>query len=66
MLGLRLVEGLSLNDFARRYGRTFASVFGARLADVTELGLVEVRDDWIRLTERGRLLGNEVFERVLP
>ncbi|HEV7129584.1 MAG TPA: radical SAM family heme chaperone HemW, partial [Ktedonobacterales bacterium] len=66
MLGLRLVEGLSLNDFARRYGRTFASMFGARLADVTELGLVEVRDDWIRLTERGRLLGNEVFERVLP
>ncbi len=66
MLGLRLVEGVSLTDFALRYGQSFDEVFGARLADVAALDLLEQQDDHIRLTERGRLLGNEVFARVLP
>lgn len=66
MLGLRLVEGVALRDFALRFGQSFDGVFGARLADVADLGLLEQRDDHVRLTERGRLLGNEVFARVLP
>jgi oxygen-independent coproporphyrinogen-3 oxidase len=66
MVGLRLVEGLVLPDFAARFGRTFAEALGARVADVLALGLLEERGDHLRLTERGRLLGNEVFERVLP
>ncbi len=66
MLGLRLVAGLSLPDFARRFGRSFADVFGDRLAEVRALGLLEQAGDLLRLTERGRLLGNEVFERLLP
>jgi oxygen-independent coproporphyrinogen III oxidase len=66
MVGLRLVEGLALPDFAARFGRTFAETLGARVADVRALGLLEEHGDHLRLTERGRLLGNEVFERVLP
>ena len=66
MLGLRLVGGVSLGDFARRYGRSFDDVFGSRLAETRALGLVEQQGDRLRLTDRGRLLGNEVFERVLP
>jgi oxygen-independent coproporphyrinogen-3 oxidase len=30
------------------------------------LGLLEMNDGRIRLTRRGRLLGNEVFYRFLP
>jgi coproporphyrinogen III oxidase-like Fe-S oxidoreductase len=33
---------------------------------MTELGLLEMEDDNLRLTARGRLLGNEVFQRFLP
>lgn len=66
MLGLRLVDGLSLSDWAARFGEPFERTVGARLADVWAAGLLEQRGDHIRLTERGRLLGNEVFERVLP
>jgi oxygen-independent coproporphyrinogen III oxidase len=66
MVGLRLVEGLSLPDFAARFGCTFDEALGARVADVRALGLLEERDGHLRLTQRGRLLGNEVFERVLP
>jgi oxygen-independent coproporphyrinogen-3 oxidase len=66
MLGLRLSEGVDLRRFAARFGIAFEAVFGARLAEVTSLGLAEYGDGRLRLTERGRLLGNEVFERVLP
>jgi oxygen-independent coproporphyrinogen-3 oxidase len=66
MLGLRLTDGVELDAFATRYGVAFDAVFGERLAEVTSLGLLEYDDGRLRLTERGHLLGNEVFERVLP
>mgnify|MGYP001483032505 CR=1 FL=1 len=70
MLALRLDEGLSLDGFRARYGRDFDAVFSGRLARVTAAGLLERNEAtdgwWLRLTARGRLLGNEVFERLLP
>jgi len=66
MMGLRLTGGLPLATFAARYGQTFTSVFGERLADVAALGLLEMTDGVARLTSQGMLLGNEVFERLLP
>ncbi len=66
MVGLRLVEGLDLVAFATRFQYDFFEVFGAQLADVSALGLVERVGDMFRLSERGRLLGNEVFVRLLP
>jgi oxygen-independent coproporphyrinogen-3 oxidase len=66
MLELRLTDGVELDAFASRYGVAFDAVFGERLAEVTSLGLLEYDDGRLRLTERGHLLGNEVFERVLP
>ncbi len=66
MLALRLNEGLSLSLFERRYGITFDQAFGKRLGPVEAAGLLERVNGWIRLSERGRLLGNEVFLRLLP
>jgi oxygen-independent coproporphyrinogen-3 oxidase len=69
MLRLRLTEGLPLEDFAARFGRSFESVFGERLAEVLALGLIEITagaHGSVRLTPRGMLLGNEVFARLLP
>jgi oxygen-independent coproporphyrinogen-3 oxidase len=66
MLALRLNEGLSLALFERRYGRSFDAVFAERLALVEAAGLLERVDGRVRLSERGLLLGNEVFERLLP
>jgi oxygen-independent coproporphyrinogen-3 oxidase len=66
MLRLRLTAGLPLAEFARRYARSFESVFGERLRDVVALGLVEFGEGVVRLTPRGMLLGNEVFARLLP
>ncbi len=64
--GLRLNDGISLAEFAERFGRSFEQVFDERLAEVRDLALIETVGDRVRLTEHGRLLGNEVFERLLP
>ena len=64
--GLRLNDGISLAEFAERFGRSFKQVFDERLAEVRDLALIETVGDRVRLTEHGRLLGNEVFERLLP
>ncbi|HEU5348318.1 MAG TPA: radical SAM family heme chaperone HemW [Ktedonobacterales bacterium] len=66
IVGLRLNAGISRAEFAARFGRTFEQVFDERLADVRALGLIETVGDRMRLSERGRLLGNEVFARLLP
>ena len=67
ILGLRLVEeGVSFEGFAGRFGERLESLYESELGDLEQLGLVEVTAERVRLTPRGRLLGNEVFERFLP
>jgi oxygen-independent coproporphyrinogen-3 oxidase len=67
ILELRLVqEGVRCADFWQRFGRDVREVYGAQLAELRELGLLEADDQHVRLTPRGRLLGNEVFQRFLP
>jgi len=67
ILGLRLVEeGVGFEGFGRRFGKRLESLYEKELRELRELGLVEVTAERVRLTPRGRLLGNEVFERFLP
>ena len=66
MLGLRLVDGLDLEVFAARFGSSFDAVFGPRLDRVRAYGLLEMRGNRLCLSDRGLLVGNEVFESLLP
>jgi len=65
MVGLRLVqEGVSASQFFDRFGQSLQSVFGKEIDKSIHLGLLEWAGDnadTIRLTRRGRLLGNRVF-----
>ena len=65
-LGLRTAAGIHLPTFAERFGESFNQFVGERLQPVREAGLLEDERDWLRLSEHGRLLGNEVFFRLLP
>ena len=65
-LGLRTAQGLHLPTFEERFAEPFTQFVGMRLRTVEEAGLLEQEQDWIRLSKRGRLLGNEVFLRLLP
>jgi oxygen-independent coproporphyrinogen-3 oxidase len=65
-LGLRTAQGLHLPTFEERFAEPFAHFAGERLRIVEEAGLLEQEQGWLRLSKRGRLLGNEVFLRILP
>ena len=65
MLGMRLDDGVSLEDFYDRFGESVTSVYGKQVDELTALGLIELRDGAIRLTSQGRPLGNEVFLRFV-
>ncbi|MFC1872369.1 radical SAM family heme chaperone HemW [Chloroflexota bacterium] len=66
ILGLRLGEGISEEAVNRRFGVDVRSRYRAQIDELVELRLIECADGHIRLTERGQLLGNEVFWRFLP
>jgi oxygen-independent coproporphyrinogen-3 oxidase len=65
MMGLRLVdEGVSAAGFQRRFGDTLESIYGVQIKRLVSLGLLEwvgAREDVLRLTRYGRLLGNQAF-----
>jgi oxygen-independent coproporphyrinogen-3 oxidase len=65
-LALRTAMGLHLPTFEERFGVSFFHFVGERLHTVKEAGLLDFADEWLRLSKRGRLLGNEVFFRLLP
>jgi oxygen-independent coproporphyrinogen-3 oxidase len=61
---LRLTrEGIELGEFRRRFGRELSEVYGREIEELKTAGLLEAADGSavIRLTKRGRLLGNQVF-----
>jgi oxygen-independent coproporphyrinogen III oxidase len=66
IMGLRLVRGVSLDAMGKRFGVNLNQRFRPAILETEALGLLESVDGQIRLTERGRLLGNEVFQRFLP
>ncbi|MHB8807511.1 MAG: radical SAM family heme chaperone HemW [Anaerolineaceae bacterium] len=69
MMGLRLVEeGLRDDLFHEKFGESLFDVYGKQINELDHLGLLEVVDGEacaIRLTKRGRLVGNQVFMRFL-
>ncbi len=65
MVGLRLTEeGVSAAAFQERFDQPLEQVFPREIRRLTGNGLLEwagPRGDTLRLTQRGRLLGNQVF-----
>ncbi len=63
LLGFRLTrEGIRSDRFQRRFGEDPRKRYAKRLFALEADGLIENRPGRLRLTPRGRLLGNRVFE----
>jgi oxygen-independent coproporphyrinogen-3 oxidase len=60
--GLRRVEGVDLGSFRRTHGIDAGDTWAAPLAEIEEAGLAEITDGHLKLTDRGMLLSNEVFQ----
>ena len=60
--GLRLTrEGISAGEFERRFGQGLENCYGRQIDVLASRGLLENDGERLRLTKRGRLLGNQVF-----
>lgn len=66
ILGLRLDTGVSVAEVVRRTGNPLALPPMDRLQRVISAGLLFRQGDRLRLTPRGVLLSNEVFQAFLP
>jgi oxygen-independent coproporphyrinogen-3 oxidase len=64
-LGLRLTCGVSLRQAASEFGEDAIAGVGETIAELRQMGLMEKQGDMVRLTAKGRLLSNEVFERFI-
>jgi len=60
-LGLRKMEGVSKARFRQKFGCEMDDVFGEAIRREVERGRLEETETCVRLTKRGKLLGNEVF-----
>ena len=68
-MGLRLTkEGISQEGFRSRFKVDLQDIYGNEIDELIDAGLLEWVDTnrkLIRLTLRGRLLGNQVFQRFI-
>ena len=64
-LGLRLTRGIDLEQLVERYGPDAASFARDQIAEFCRDGLLELEEGRLRLTDRGRLVSNEVFAALI-
>lgn len=63
MLGLRMLDGVSLKEYIKIFKSD--PFFDFNINKLIKEGLVEIFDDNLRLTSRGLMLGNIVFEEFV-
>ncbi|MBM7549633.1 radical SAM family heme chaperone HemW [Peptoniphilus gorbachii] len=60
MMGLRLNSGIDLGEFNKKLEEDFVSLYKREIEKNIKLGLIEVKGNKIKLTEKGRDLSNQV------
>ncbi|MDP3296181.1 MAG: radical SAM family heme chaperone HemW [Thermodesulfovibrionia bacterium] len=64
-LGLRKTTGINLKTFYQTQGSDILTVYHKEIKELQEAGLLELREDNMRLTRKGLLLSNEVFIKFI-
>ena len=64
-LGLRLARGINLQQLASDFGESALAPFSGPIEELAAASLLERSGPRLRLTPRGRLLSNEVFQRFI-
>ncbi|MDE5718237.1 MAG: radical SAM family heme chaperone HemW [Lachnospiraceae bacterium] len=64
-LGLRLTEGVDLQEFQRYFGKTAEEVYGEQISSFEKQGLLKREGRRLRLTPRGIDVSNVVFSAFL-
>ncbi len=64
-LGLRMMEGVSVQEFQEKFNKPYADIYGRITERFVEQKLLEWKKKYIRLTERGIDLSNYVMAEFL-
>lgn len=64
-LGLRLTRGVSIKEFNIQFGCSIWDVYGKVSAKLTREGLLQEREGWLSLTEKGIDVSNYVLSEFL-
>ena len=64
-LGLRKNKGVSLPLFEDKYQKDLLQLFDKEVKGLISRELIERQSDYLKLTEKGRFLGNEVFQSFI-
>ena len=64
-LGLRKNAGVSIDRFNHRYSQSIQKVYGKEIEELKQKGFIIIENGHVKLTRRGRFVGNEVFQYFL-
>lgn len=64
-LGLRKIEGISIQQFENKFESSLDSVYGETITKLIKDEMLFKEGDRLALTDRGLILGNEVFKEFL-
>ena len=64
-LGLRMMDGISTDDFKESFGKDIKSVYGEVLEKLESQGLLVTEQEKIKLSERGIDISNQVLANFL-
>ncbi|MGH2409954.1 MAG: radical SAM family heme chaperone HemW, partial [Chloroflexota bacterium] len=65
MLGLRLVDGIDLAAFNQRFGGNLVNDHAEAIERFVTLGLLEIVAGRLRITPRGFLLANQIWQEFI-
>ena len=64
-LGLRMMRGVSLENFRKRFGKDLLSVYEAQVDKLIREGLLQMSGGYLALTEHGIDISNAVFAEFI-
>jgi oxygen-independent coproporphyrinogen-3 oxidase len=64
-LGLRLMDGVDFNELSDRYHQDIFELYRERIDKLRQMGYVSLEAGMLRLTKKGLMMANDVFEEFL-
>ncbi len=65
IFGLRLIDGIELSEFKRRFGVDIASRYDEVIAGLRSDGLILLEKGWLRIPESKLLVSNQILNRFI-
>jgi len=64
-LGLRMNQGVSKKRFYEKFNQSIEEVYGQTILDLKQRELINDQQGYLMMTERGKVIGNYIFEAFL-